>query len=220
MLVVGPGCSGAEIAFDLAEGGAKRVRLAVRTAPNIIVREAVGAPLATFFHKLPPQIGDSVMRFVRAKKVGDLSEYGLPEPEEGVFTRLKRLHVAPMIVDAEVLQAIRERRIEIVGAVEGFDETGVLLAGDQRIEPDAVIAATGYRTGLEPVVGHLGVLDGHGTPRVIRGEAAPGLRFVGYDPRPAQLRYLGIEASRAAKAIARTVKPVPPTRLEAARAVR
>ena len=160
------------------------------------------------------------MRFVRAKKVGDLSEYGLPAPEEGVFSRLKRLHVAPMIVDAEVLQAIRERRIEIVGAVEGFDETGVLLAGGERIEPDAVIAATGYRTGLEPMVGHLGVLDGHGAPRVIRGEAAPGLRFVGYDPRPAQLRYLGIEASRAAKAIARAAKPVPPTRLEAARAMR
>ena len=220
VLVVGPGCSGAEIAFDLAEGGAARVRLAVRTAPNIIVRDPVGAPLATFFHKLPPQIGDAVMRFVRAKKVGDLSEFGLPAPEEGVFSRLKRLHVAPMIVDAEVLQAIRERRIEIVGAVEGFDETGVLLAGEQRIEPDAVIAATGYRTGLEPLVGHLGVLDGHGAPRVIRGEAAPGLRFVGYDPRPAQLRYLGIEASRAAKAIARAVKPVPPTRLEAARAMR
>ena len=75
------------------------------------------------------------MRFVRAKKVGDLSEYGLPEPEEGVFSRLKRLHVAPMIVDAEVLQAIRERRIEIVGAVEGFDETGVLLAGGSGSNP-------------------------------------------------------------------------------------
>ncbi len=141
-------------------------------------------------------------------------------PAEGVFSRLKRLHVAPMIVDAEVLQAIRERRIEIVGAVEGFDETGVLLADGDRIEPDAVIAATGYRTGLEPVVGHLGVLDAHGVPKEITGEAVPGLRFVGYDPRPGQLRYLGHEASRAAKAIARAVKPVPPTRLEAARASR
>ena len=213
VLVVGPGCSGAEIAYDLAEGGARRVRLAVRTPPNIIVRDPVGAPLATFFHKLPPQIGDAVMRIVRAKKVGDLSEYGLPAPEEGVFSRLKRLHVAPMIVDAEVLQAIRDRRIEIVGAVEGFDETGVLLAGSERIEPDAVIAATGYRTGLEAIVGHLGVLDDHGAPRVIRGQAAPGLRFVGYDPRPAQLRYAGREASRAAKAIGRATHATPPRRL-------
>jgi hypothetical protein len=153
------------------------------------------------------------MRSVRRKTVGDLSEFGLPAPEEGVFSRLKRLHVAPMIVDAEVLQAIRDRRIEIVGAVEGFDESGVLLAGGERIEPDAVIAATGYRTGLDAFVGHLGVLDEHGAPRAIRGAAAPGLRFVGYDPRPAQLRYAGREAARAAKAIARTTQPVPRRRL-------
>jgi cation diffusion facilitator CzcD-associated flavoprotein CzcO len=203
VLVVGPGCSGAEIAYDLVEGGAARVRLAVRTPPNIIVRKPVGAPLAAAFMKLPPRVGDAVMRFVRLKTVGDLSEFGLPVPEEGVFSRLRRLHVAPMIVDAEVIQAIRERRIEIVGAVEGFDETGVLLAGGARLEPDAVIAATGYRSGLEPVVGHLGVLDEHGVPRALEGEAAPGLRFVGYDPRPAALRYGGRAAKREARAIAR-----------------
>ncbi len=128
VLVVGPGCSGAEIAYDLVEGGAARVRLAVRTPPNIIVRAPIGAPLAAAFMKLPPRVGDAVMRFVRRRTVGDLSEFGLPVPEEGVFSRLRRLHVAPMIVDAEVIEAIRERRIEIVGAVEGFDETGVLLA--------------------------------------------------------------------------------------------
>ena len=204
VLVVGPGCSGAEIAYDLATGGAARVRLAVRTPPNIIVRAPIGAPLAVAFMRLPPRVGDAVMRFVRRRTVGDLSAFGLPIPEEGVFSRLRRLHVAPMIVDAEVIDAIRGRRIEIVGALEGFDEAGVLLADGDRIEPDAVIAATGYRSGLEPVVGHLGVLDGHGVPRALRGEAASGLRFVGYDPRPAALRFGGREAERAAKAIARS----------------
>ena len=38
VLVVGPGCSGMEIAYDLAEGGAGKVWLAVRTPPNIILR--------------------------------------------------------------------------------------------------------------------------------------------------------------------------------------
>jgi cation diffusion facilitator CzcD-associated flavoprotein CzcO len=206
VLVVGPGCSGAEVAYDLVEGGAARVRLAVRTPPNIIIRAPAGAQLAAVFMKLPPSVGDAVMRFVRRKTIGDLSEFGLPVPDEGVFSRLRRLHVAPMIVNAEVIEAIRDRRIEIVGAVEGFDETGVLLADGARIEPDAVIAATGYRTGLEPVVGHLDVLDDHGVPRVLEGEAAPGLRFVGYDSRPAQLRYGGRIAKRAARAIARESK--------------
>jgi cation diffusion facilitator CzcD-associated flavoprotein CzcO len=40
VLVVGPGCSGMEIAYDLAEGGAKRVWLSARTPPNILLRVA------------------------------------------------------------------------------------------------------------------------------------------------------------------------------------
>lgn len=203
VLVVGPGSSGAEIAHDLAEGGAGRARLAVRTPPNIILRSPLGAPLASAMHRLPPGAADAIMRVVRRRTIGDLAELGLPVPDEGVFRRLRRLHVAPMIVDREVIDAIRERRIEIVPGVEALDETGVLLAGGARIEPDAVIAATGYRPGLEPVVGHLGILDAHGTPRVTDGEAAPGLRFVGYVPRPAPLAHVGGEAERAARAIAR-----------------
>jgi cation diffusion facilitator CzcD-associated flavoprotein CzcO len=218
VLVVGPGCSGAEIAFDLAEGGAQRVRLAVRTPPNILIREPIGAPLAVLFRALPPGIGDAVVRFVRRRKVGDLTEFGLPIPEEGVFTRLRRLGVAPMIVDMTVIEAIRARRIEIVAAVEGFDETGVTLADGARLEPDTVVAATGYRSGLEPLVGHLDVLDPHGVPRVTDGEALPGLRFIGYDPRPAQLRHGGKEAARAAKAIAHSVRSAPRVNLRVVRA--
>jgi cation diffusion facilitator CzcD-associated flavoprotein CzcO len=218
VLVVGPGCTGAEIAYDLAEGGAQRVRLAVRTPPNIILREPIGAPLASFFARLPARVGDGVLRFVRRRTIGDLGEFGLPMPDEGVFSRLRRLHVTPMIVDREVVEAIRARRIEIVAAVEGFDETGVLLADGVRLEPHAVIAATGYRAGLEALVGHLDVLDAHGVPTVKDGEALPGLRFIGYDPRPAQLRHGGKEAARAAKAIARSVRSAPRVELRAVRA--
>jgi putative flavoprotein involved in K+ transport len=204
VLVVGPGCSGMEIAYDLATGGASRVRLAVRTPPNIIVRSPVGPLFARAMLKLPPERADRVMSRVRKKEIGDLTEYGLPEPEEGVFSRLRRLSVAPAIVDKEWIQAIRDRQIEVVAGVETLDETAVKLADGARIEPDAVIAATGYRCGLESLVGHLGVLDERGVPRAVLGEAAaPGLRFIGYVPRPAQLGLLGGEARRAAKAIVR-----------------
>ena len=134
----------------------------------------------------------------RCAKFGIL---GLPVPEEGLFSRLKRLGVAPTIVDKAVIESIKERRIEIVAGVESLDETGLTLTGGSRVEPDAVIAATGYRTGLAPTVGHLGVLDERGVPR--GGEPAPGLHFVGYVPRPAHVGYMGQEAKRAAKAIAR-----------------
>jgi putative flavoprotein involved in K+ transport len=212
-LVVGPGCSGMEIAYDLVEGGAGRVRLAVRTPPNIIIRSPIGPPLANTMRRLPPERADALMRRVREKEIGDLTEYGLPVPEEGLFSRLRRLGVAPAIVDKEVIQAIRDRRIEIVAGVESLDETGLTLVDRTRIEPDAVIAATGYRTGLQPIAGHLGVLNERGVPFAPQGaEAAPGLRFVGYRPLPAHIAHMGREARRAAKEIAATMNGAAPVR--------
>ena len=70
-----------------------------------------------------------------------------------------------------------------------------------------MICATGYRPGLEPIVGKLGVLDEDGLPKAVEGEpAAPGLRFVGYVPRPAGIHYIGREARRSAKGIARELR--------------
>jgi cation diffusion facilitator CzcD-associated flavoprotein CzcO len=206
VLVVGPGCSGMEIAYDLAENGAARVRLAVRTPPNIILRSPAGPLLANALRRLPPGPVDEFMKVVRRKEIGDLTEYGLPVPEEGLFSRLRRLGVAPAIVDEEVIQAIRDRRIEIVAGVEALGETGVSLADGSRVEPDAIVAATGYRTGLEPLVGHLGVLNEPGVPGAPQGqEAAPGLRFVGYKPLPAHLGQMRHDAKRAAREIARAI---------------
>lgn len=155
VLVVGPGSSGMEIAYDLAGNGARRVRLSVRTPPNILIRAPAGPLFANVLRRLPPRRADALMKVIREKEIGDLTEYGLPVPEEGIFSRLRRLSVAPAIVDNVVIEAIRERRIEIVAGVESLDETGLTLADRTRIEPDAVVAATGYRPGLEPLVGHL-----------------------------------------------------------------
>ena len=54
VLVVGPGCSGMEIAYDLAEGGAQRVRLAVRTPPNMLVRSPIGPGIALALLRVRP----------------------------------------------------------------------------------------------------------------------------------------------------------------------
>lgn len=139
--------------------------------------------------------------------VGDLADFGLPVPEEGTFARLHRLGVAPAIVDKEVIEAIKAGLIEVVRGVESLDSTGVRLADGARVEPNVVICATGYRRGLEPLVGHLDVLGERGIPRALGEQpAARGLRFVGYVPRPGGLGYMGKEATRAAKAIARDLR--------------
>ncbi|HEY3593738.1 MAG TPA: hypothetical protein VGL13_07685, partial [Polyangiaceae bacterium] len=59
-----------------------------------------------------------------------------------------------------------------------------VLADQQRVAPDALIACIGYRPALEGVLGHLGVLDDDGVP-VIHGPQehprTPGIFFVGYN---------------------------------------
>ncbi|MGZ8804350.1 MAG: NAD(P)/FAD-dependent oxidoreductase, partial [Microbacterium sp.] len=79
-----------------------------------------------------------------------------------------------------------------------------------RLTPDAVIAATGYTTGLAPVVGHLGVLDERGNP-VITGRRSlpvlPGLRFVGLsNPLKGQLLQIRLDARSTARRIAKELR--------------
>jgi putative flavoprotein involved in K+ transport len=100
---------------------------------------------------------------------------------------------------------VRTGAVVPTAAVRAFDEHEVLLADDIRLAPEAVVAATGYRPGLEPLVGHLDVLDSRGLPIPRGGQAspaAPGVYFVGYTNHlSGSLRYAGIEARAAARAI-------------------
>src|SRR2546430_16603932 len=112
----------------------------------------------------PPASGAVRPRWAGRRGPGALTAYGLPVPEEGVFSRLRRTGLAPAIVDKEVIEAIKAGRIEVVRGVESLDAIGVQLADSARVEPDAIICATGYRPGLEALVGHLGVLDERGMP--------------------------------------------------------
>ena len=210
VLVVGAGSSGLEIAHDLAAGGAAKVWLSVRTPPNVMPRtgpggrsnDVVSRPL---FH-LPPRLADAVARRARLAAFGDLSEFGLPIPQEGAFSRAHRLHAAPTIVDPEVVDAIRAGAIEVVAAVTAFEASSVVLTDRTRVDADVVIAATGYRTGLEPLVGQLGVLTDAGSPRVGGDVAAePGLWFLGMWSRPSLIGYTSKQAERVAARIARAV---------------
>ena len=209
VLVAGAGTSGMEIAHQLAAGGARRVLLAVRTPPNILLRELHGLPgdlPVPLLLRLPDALVDRLLFALQRRTVGDLSAYGLPRPAEGAMASIRRRGVTPAIVDAEVLDDIRGGAIECVPAVAGLDGDSVLLAGGRREPADAVIVATGYRTGLEDLVGGLGVLDERGLPRDGTGrEVAPGLRFVGYVFRPGLTGYVGTIAKRVAREIAATL---------------
>jgi putative flavoprotein involved in K+ transport len=208
VLVVGAGNSGAEIAVDLADGGARRVRLAVRTAPHIVRRSTAGWPAQAsgiLVRRLPAGLVDRAAPLVVRLGVPDLSAYGLPRPATGLYTRAREGAIP--VQDAGLIDAVRARRVEPVAAVQGFEGDAVLLADGSRIAPGVVIAATGYRQGLEPLVGHLGVLDGRGRPVVRGGRAprdAPGLYFTGFtNPISGMLREMAIDAWRIARAVSR-----------------
>ncbi|AXH96965.1 NAD(P)/FAD-dependent oxidoreductase [Ornithinimicrobium avium] len=216
VLVVGPGSSGLEIARQLAEGGVAQVLVAVRTPPNLLPRVKGGLPFdlpVPLFFSLPVAMVDAMLRKVQRATWGDLSPYGLPPSPEGTLSGLLARGAGTAIVDEETVQAVREGRIQVVAGVERLDETGAVLTDGTRQEIDDVVLATGYRTGLEPIVGHLDVLGERGLPLVTDGgEALPGLRFVGYVYRPGLTGYVGKLARRAALEIARTRRravPVP-----------
>ncbi len=211
VLVVGAGCSGMEIAAELADGGARRVRLAVRTPPNILLRSIGGLPgdpAAMLLLRVPPRLADAQMALLRRLVVGDLTGHGLPAPAEGPFQRLARTGEAPAVVDRDVLTAIRAGRLEVVAGVTALEEHAARLADGNRADVDTVIAATGYRTGLAPLVGHLGVLDDRGRPfGAAAGQTPAGLWFIGFRAGPGQIGAVGGQARRIATAIDRRIRP-------------
>jgi putative flavoprotein involved in K+ transport len=208
VLVVGVGNTGAEIAVDLAEGGAGRVRLAVRTAPHILRRSTAGWPAQAsgiLCRRLPTGVVDRIAPYIERAGVPDLAEFGLPRPDSGLYSRVREGAIP--VQDVGLVAAVRSRRVEPVAAVERFDGGKVHLADGTDIGAEVVVAATGYRRGLEPLVGHLGVLDGRGRP-VVHGArtpaGAPGLYFTGFtNPISGMFREMAIDARKIARAASR-----------------
>ena len=206
VLVVGIGNTGAEIAVDLVEGGASRVRLSVRTAPHILRRSTAGWPAqrtGILVRRLPVALVDRLAGPVGKISVPDLSAHGLPRPDTGLYSRVNEGSIP--VQDVGLIDAVRKGQVEIVTAVDGFEDGKVVLANGDRIGPDVVIAATGYRRALEDLVGHLDVLDERGRPLVHGARTpknAPGLYFTGFtNPISGMLRELALDAQKIAKAI-------------------
>jgi cation diffusion facilitator CzcD-associated flavoprotein CzcO len=219
VLVVGTGNSAADVAVQLSQHGGRRVWLAVRTPPHLVRRSTLGVPADTFATvatQWPVDTVDRIGMAVRKISFGDLSAYGFEEPPLGIYTTMLTKGRIPTLAD-ELVRQIKRGRIEVVPAVESFTATRVLLADRSAVEPDAVVAATGFTRGLRELFDDDTIVDAHEEPRGVNATpAADGLWFAGFaEPPEGPLRYIRAHAGPVAAAVATRLAQPPASRQHA-----
>lgn len=207
VLVVGAGNSGFDALNHLAGIDTAAIWLSARNGPALLpkrIGKIAVHRLSPFMARLPLRVADAVMAVTQRLVFGDLTKFGMPRAPAGGASRLTSDYTA-IAADDGAVKAIKSGRILVVPGIREFTRDGVMLANGSLIAPDIVIAATGYRTGLERMVGNLGVLDEKGVPLFNGGQAdpkLPGLWFTGMRP---SIRGCFANAGILAKAIARRI---------------
>ncbi|WP_027146440.1 NAD(P)/FAD-dependent oxidoreductase [Mesorhizobium sp. WSM3626] len=187
VLVVGAGNSGFDALNHLAGVDTAAVWLSARNGPALLpkrVGKIAVHRLSPLMARLPLRVADAVMAVTQRLVFGDLTKFGMPPAPAGGASRLTSDYTA-IAADDGAVDAIKSGRIVVVPAIREFTRDGVILANGSMVAPDIIIAATGYRTGLEHMVGDLGVLDEKGVPLFNGGQAdpkLPGLWFTGMRP--------------------------------------
>lgn len=208
VLVVGAGNSGFDVLNHLARADTEAVWLSARQGPSLMpkrIGKVAVARFGGFMAMLPTRIADAVIAATQRLVFGDLTRFGLPPAPKGGASRLGVEQIA-IAVDDGAVAALKAGRTSVVAPVAAFEGASVRLNDGTLISPDVVIAATGYRTGLETMLGDLGVLDAKGVPKANGGTPSgqPGLWFIGM--RPSLTSYFhsaGMQAEAIARQMAR-----------------
>jgi 2-polyprenyl-6-methoxyphenol hydroxylase-like FAD-dependent oxidoreductase len=107
VVIVGAGPAGVSAAVALKDRGIR---------PIVVDQaESVASSWRRRYDRLRLNTCRPFSHLPKQQDLDDLTEYGLPVPDEGVFTRLRRTGQAPAIVDKEVIEAVKAGRIEVVG---------------------------------------------------------------------------------------------------------
>ncbi len=86
------------------------------------------------------------------------------------------------MIDVGFLDQLKAGRVEVLPALVALTRTGARFADGRERAFDAVVAATGFTTGLEELLQEPRTLDERGFP--FFGSAPPGLYFAGYSETP------------------------------------
>lgn len=216
ILVVGAGNSGFDALNHLARVDTAQIWLSARNGPALLPKRIGQIAVHRFspiLARLPFKLADAVMAATQRLVFGDLAAFGLPPTPSGGASRLASDYTA-IAADDGAVDAIKDGRIIVVPTVREFTRDTVIFDNGVTIQPDIVIAATGYRTGLEAMLGKLGVLDEKGVPLFNGADSdpkLPGLWFTGMRPSiRGCFANARIQAKAIAARIARERKPPSP----------
>ncbi|HSD85432.1 MAG TPA: NAD(P)/FAD-dependent oxidoreductase [Anaerolineae bacterium] len=203
VLVVGSGNSGTEIACDLAEQGAAFVANSIRTPPPVAPREFLGTPVQVFgivMSALPVSIADRIGRVIARVALGDLSSYGVRPAAWQPFSASK----VP-IIDVGWVTEVKKGNVQLRPGVARLTATGVIYDNEQAEDFGAIVAATGFKTGLPDLINVSDLLDERGYPRYHSGQptSAHGFYFIGYTE---SVRGHLFEANRDSRRLARLIQ--------------
>lgn len=183
VMLVGGGNSGSEIAHLLADY-ASSSRSRSETRPMFVRRETLGVSITQVGRpakQVPQPILDPGAKALQRLQMGNLSKLGLGPPEMVLEDDLG--HTQGPSVDAGFIDAVRSGSIAVVGEIDHFTDTEAVLTDGARLEPDTVIATTGYGPDSRPSYPRT-TLDADRWPLATEPpyQAAPGLFFAGFAP--------------------------------------
>lgn len=202
VLIVGMGNTGAEIALDLAESGA-RPTISVRKGVHIVPRQLFGVPIQMVgiaSRPMPQALNDWMFPIILDFALGKLEKYGIVRPKQGILQQIDEVGRIP-VIDVGTVDAITKGAIKIAPDIAGFTERGAAFTDGRQENFDAVILATGYRPGYEKFL----PVELQPERSGVNARASQlGLYLVGfYNPVTGLLREIGREAKAVAADIAR-----------------
>lgn len=205
VLVVGAGNSGAEIAIDLWEHGA-RPAMVFRGPVHVVPRDVFGQPAQTVaiaLAKVSPRLADKLSLPLRDFVVGDLSRWGIHRPDVGPAELLETRGRVPLI-DIGTIALIKQGDVVVYPNISKIETSTVHFLDGRQRDFSALVLATGYTSNLPRWLHAPAILDERGLPRVHGADAGDHLYFLGFrNPTTGNLREIALEAQRIAHAIAR-----------------
>jgi putative flavoprotein involved in K+ transport len=184
VLIIGGGNSAFDMANHLNKRPVLELLMSIRTTPAITAKEVFGFPmhiLAALLRNLPTRIQDYLFHSTQNNIFGNLKKYNLGETPRNVYTKHAKDGIT-VSVDEGFVKAVKQGRARVVKEIIEVNPNSIKTIDGEELQPDVILCATGYDSGLESIISHLSILDICGIPTTTGSQVNPkypGLWFIG-----------------------------------------